>query len=394
MNFFAIRSRVESRVLMIIDGLIRLTAMAPLVDVHTHVYLPRYASWLRSRSIAPRIMVNEAGEERLLILEKETSAGRPVGPNYWDRNAKLSFMDEYGIDISIVSFANPWLDFLSPADAGSLARDLNADLEEYCTTGPSLASSPPLKRLYGLGLLPLVPGIPIPTILEAVTQVAQAPHLKGVIMGTKGIGKGIDDDALDPVWEAIEKTGLIVFLHPHYGVDSSAWGEKENGHVLSLALGFPFETTTAITRFILSAAFDRFPFLKILLAHSGGTLPQLSSRLASCIDHDPIVASRLKHDARFYLGKLWFDAVAYGPEELGFVSEVISRAERYETGASNPKSLAARIEDHPFFPPLSPNEKWKSVVENLDAIDSVAGWDQNERDGVRGHNALTFFNIQ
>ena len=62
-------------------------------------------------------------------------------------------------------------------------------------------------------------------------------------MGTRGIGKGLDDDALDPVWGAIEKAGLVVFLHPHYGVDSKAWGEKDNGHVLPLALGFPFETT-------------------------------------------------------------------------------------------------------------------------------------------------------
>lgn len=217
--------------------------MALLVDVHTHVYLPRYASWLRSRSIAPRILVNESGEERLLILENETSAGRPVGPSYWDRNAKLSFMDQHGIDISVVSFANPWLDFLSPPDATSLARELNTDLEEYCATGPSLPSSA-LKRLYGLGLLPLVPQISVTHVLEAVSQIAQAPHLRGLILGTKGLGKGLDDEALDPIWEAIEKAGLVVFLHPHYGVDSSAWGEKDNGHVLPLALGFPFETTT------------------------------------------------------------------------------------------------------------------------------------------------------
>ena len=63
-------------------------------------------------------------------------------------------------------------------------------------------------------------------------------------MGTRGIGKGLDDEALDPVWAAIEKAGLVVFIHPHYGVDGSAWGEKDNGHVLPLALGFPFETTT------------------------------------------------------------------------------------------------------------------------------------------------------
>ena len=54
-----------------------------LVDVHTHVYLPRYADALRARSSVPRILtrVNSAGknEERLLILDHEPSGGRPVG---------------------------------------------------------------------------------------------------------------------------------------------------------------------------------------------------------------------------------------------------------------------------------------------------------------------------
>ncbi len=152
---------------------------------------------------------------------------------------------------------------------------------------------------------------------------------------------------------------------------------------------------------ILAGVFDRFPSLRLLLAHSGGALPQLSSRLASCIDHDPVVASRLKHDARYYLGKLYLDAVAYGPEELGFVSDVIARSNRYEAGSTN-----APVEnrsggskrmlfgtDHPFFPPLSASDTWKSVVENLDAIDAVQGWTEADKDGVRGNNALSLFNI-
>lgn len=115
---------------------------------------------------------------------------------------------------------------------------------------------------------------------------------------------------MEPIWARIAEKGVVIFLHPHYGVDSSAWGEKANGHVLPLALGFPFETTAATTRLILAGVFDRQPALKLMLAHSGGALPQLSSRLASCIAHDPVVASRLKHDVRWYLGKLYFDAVS------------------------------------------------------------------------------------
>lgn len=158
----------------------------------------------------------------------------------------------------------------------------------------------------------------------------------------------------------------------------------------------------AATRLILSGVFDKFPNLRLLLAHSGGALPALSSRLASCIDHDPVVASRLKHDARYYLGKLYLDAVAYGPEELGFTSDVISRAENFASvpflkSPPNRSFGSTRMlfgTDHPFFPPLSSSEKWRSVTENLEAINDVQGWTQEDKDGVRGGNAIKLFNLE
>ncbi|KAG6821547.1 hypothetical protein H0H93_000056 [Arthromyces matolae] len=284
--------------------------------------------------------------------------------------------------------------------AQTLAAELNDDLEEYCATAPDVQGVP-LKRLYGFGLLPLVPEISTASLLDTVKQVSKLSHLRGLIMGTRGVGNGLDDRALDPVWAAIEDAGLVVFIHPHYGVDAKAWGDNNNGHVLPLALGFPFETTIAVTRMILSGVLDRYPSLHLLLAHSGGALPQLSSRLASCIHHDPVVTSRLKHDARYYLGKLYFDAVAYGPEELGFVSDVIARSNRYQaegsdTGSGDRSLGSQRMlfgTDHPFFPPLNATEKWRSVVENLEAITTVRGWNTEDKDGVRGGNALALFNL-
>lgn len=117
------------------------------------------------------------------------------------------------------------------------------------------------------------------------------------------------------------------------------------------------------------------------------------------------MAERLQHDARYYLGLFYFDAVAYGPEELGFVSEVVSRSKRFATGFSATKEESGATDrkigckrmffgtDHPFFPPLKGQEKWKSVVENLEAIDTVVGWDQAEKDLVRGGNALSVFSL-
>ncbi|QRW18695.1 amidohydrolase family protein [Rhizoctonia solani] len=298
-------------------------------------------------------------------------------------------MDKHGIDISIVSTANPWLDFLTSKEAPSLARELNDDLEAYCATGPSLSSSP-LRRLYGFGLLPLLPDVPTSEITSIVEQIGSLSHLKGVIMGTKGVGKGLDDPALEPVWEAIASKGLVIFLHPHYGVPDELFGDIENGHV------FP------------SPSASHSKLRSLLLAHSGGALPILSSRLASCIAHDPLVARRLKHDARHYLGMLYYDAVAYGAPELSMASAAAGRGPNYAADAAKAtdgidgwSALGSQRmmfgTDHPFFPPVpgvaDTEAKWASVTENLAAIQAVPGWSEADKEGVRSGNAIKTFGL-
>ena len=61
-----------------------MSAQRLLVDIHTHVYLPRYAAFLLSRTSVPRIFIRnspESGkpEERLLILDDEPASGCPIG---------------------------------------------------------------------------------------------------------------------------------------------------------------------------------------------------------------------------------------------------------------------------------------------------------------------------
>ncbi|CUA71744.1 hypothetical protein RSOLAG22IIIB_09782 [Rhizoctonia solani] len=382
-------------------------ARSMLVDVHTHVYLPRYANLMRARTKAPRIVPSKDGKGESLIVLEGKDSGRPVGGQYWDRSEKLAFMDKHDIDISIVSTANPWLDFLTAKEAPSLATQLNEDLETYCATGPLLSSSS-LRRFYGFGLLPLLPDVPTAEITSVIEQIGSLPHLKGVIMGTKGIGKGLDDPELEPIWEAIASKGLVIFLHPHYGVPDELFGDIENGHVLPLALGFPFETAIATARFILAGVLDRHPNLRLLLAHSGGALPILSSRLASCIAHDPLVARRLKHDARHYLGMLYYDAVAYGAPELTMASAAAGRGPNYAAKATKStdgiegwSALGSQRmmfgTDHPFFPPVpgvaDTEAKWASVTENLAAIQAVPGWSEADKEGVKSGNAIKIFGL-
>jgi hypothetical protein len=92
-------------------SLLRMAGRSIVVDVHTHVYPPRYLALLRARTALPRIQPGPrpSDPERLIILPDEdkahsTSSGRPVGREYYDINVKLSFMKRHSIDISVIRF--------------------------------------------------------------------------------------------------------------------------------------------------------------------------------------------------------------------------------------------------------------------------------------------------
>ena len=257
-----------------------------IVDVHTHVYPQSFVSLLSSRKDVPLIRkFGDSDTLRLVILPGEDDAskpleerGRPVGPNYWNINRKIQFMNDHHIDISVVSLANPWLDFMPSHEAAAAAQRVNNDVTDLCAQHPG--------RLYAFGTLPL--SAPVGAVVQEIKRLRTRKYMKGVILGTSGLGQGLDDPALYPVYQALEQTSTLIFLHPHYGLPAEVYGPRRNesGHVLPLALGFPLETTIAVTRMLLCGVWDSFPKLEVLLAHSGGTLPFLAGRIESCIAHD------------------------------------------------------------------------------------------------------------
>jgi aminocarboxymuconate-semialdehyde decarboxylase len=310
----------------------------PTVDIHTHVYPPSYISLLRFRAATKTIpyiatFPEALDNHRLIILPGEdspetpsTSRGRPIGPEYWEITEKIAFMDLHKIDTSVISLANPWLDFVEPSLAAKTAEDINNEINDLCTKYPG--------RLYYFATLPL--SSVIPEIVQEIERLRSSKHCRGIILSTTGLGSGLDDPALSPLYEALETGKLPIFLHPHYGLHSSVYGPRgsDYGHVLPLALGFPLETTIAITRMYLSGVFDKFPELQVLLAHSGGTLPFLAGRIESCVSHDNHFAKKGRRDLWDILKtNIYLDAVIYS--EIGLKAAIeASEGDRVMFGRS------------------------------------------------------------
>jgi aminocarboxymuconate-semialdehyde decarboxylase len=290
-------------------------------------------------------------------------------------------MDAHSIDISVISLANPWLDWVPAAEAAKAAEGINDDVNEECGRFPG--------RLFAFGTLPLSGGKE--AIIKEIARLKELKYMRGIILGTTGLGKGLDDAELLPIFEALQEASLPIFLHPHYGLPGSVWGEKASdyGHVLPLALGFPLETTIAVTRMILSGVFEKVPNLQMILAHSGGTLPFLAGRIESCIEHD----AHLKAEGKLGSGRktvweilkknIYLDAVIYG--EIGLKAAIqASGEERVMFGT-----------DHPFFPPLGEEGgKWLSVETNYEAIKGALGSGSEEAKGALGGNAIRVLSLR
>jgi predicted TIM-barrel fold metal-dependent hydrolase len=376
----------------------------PIVDVHTHMYPPPYIDLLKSRDTVPyiRSFPENPSNLRLIILPGEDSPetpsisrGRPVGPSYWDLSTKIAFMDAHRIDISVLSLANPWLDFVTDnGQAVAMARQVN---DWFDATGEQYAG-----RLFAFGVLPM--NATVEDIQAEIRRLKDMKWIRGVVMGTSGRGKGLDDPSFVPVWETLAETETMVFLHPHYGLPSDLYGPENDkyGHVLPLALGFPLETTIAITRMILSGIFARLPKLRILLAHSGGALPFLAGRIQSCIEHDAHMQKNGEANIDVWEileRNIFLDAVIYSKVGLKAAVDAVSTAKVMFGRYSMSRHIwrHANIEtgtDHPFFPPLDElgQAKWASVETNYKAISEGVG--ENSAQAVLGGNAVELLHLR
>jgi predicted TIM-barrel fold metal-dependent hydrolase len=134
----------------------------------------------------------------------------------------------------------------------------------------------------------------------------------------------------------------------------------------------------------LAGVFDKVPKLRMILAHSGGTLPFLAGRIESCIVHDGQlvregkVAKNRRTIWDILKEQVYLDAVIYS--EVGLKAAIdASGADRLMFGT-----------DHPFFPPLESDEQgeWESVSWNVKAVTNAVGDGSASSQGIMGANAV------
>ena len=275
-----------------------------LVDVHSHIYPMPYLELLETRQDIPRVD-KLGGRRKFVIFPEEESprggGGREMGAEFWDLEEKIRFMDSLGIDRSIVSLGNPWLDPFPDARGDEAAAQVNLIMSGYEEVSGG--------RVTAVGVLP---ASSIEAVIKTLGEIAENSGLYGIVTGPRIAGRRFDDLELDPVWRELERLSLPLFVHPQNGTELTELTGYD--HTLPVGLGFPFETTIAVTRLVFGGVLARYPELRILVAHGGGCLPYLGGRLDAVWRSDPEIAGSLPEPPSAYLQRLYLDAlVYYGP---------------------------------------------------------------------------------
>lgn len=115
------------------------------------------------------------------------------------------------------------------------------------------------------------------TLVRDAENCFNTPGFKGLLINSSWRGKFIDTEDAYPFWEWAEDKQVPLFLHP---VRVPIGHEQHmDQYKLDELVGRPFDTAMCLARMILSGLFDRYPRLKIVVAHMGGGLLPVMGRL-------------------------------------------------------------------------------------------------------------------
>lgn len=306
------------------------------IDVHHHILPPEYVE-----------AVGRHGH----------TGGGDIAFPAWTVESQIAQMDRTGIATAILSIASPGVFFGDAAEARDLARRMN-DL------AARLVADHPAR----FGAFATLPVPDMDGALAELTYALDTLKLDGVVMlGSIG-DTYLGDPSQEPLFAELNRRKAVMFVHPNIPATSL----KLNLSVPAALVEFVFDTTRAVTNLIFSGMLDRYPDVKIILSHAGGTVPYLAGRLATG-DVVPELHRRAPKGALSYLKRLYYDtAISAFPTSLSSLRALV-----------DPSHILFGS-DYPFLPEAH-------IQQQIRGLADFAGFSADDRNAIERESALALF---
>lgn len=107
----------------------------------------------------------------------------------------------------------------------------------------------------------------------------------GVQIETSINGVPLDDPTFEPLFAKMADLERPIWIHPVRSPLTPDYpSERTSRFAISTALGWPYETSVALSRLVFSGHLERHPKLRIIAHHGGGMVPQFSGRLGHYLE--------------------------------------------------------------------------------------------------------------
>ncbi len=243
------------------------TAAPHRIDVHHHLSPPAYIAELSPMKLLTPVTLG------------------------WTPQKAIDEMDEGGVATSITSVTTPGLWFGDAAAAQKLARACNDYAAKLVADYP---------RRFGL-----FANLPMPDIDGTLKEIAYGlDELKadGVAMFTSYGDKWLGDPAFAPVFEELNRRKAVIYTHP----TTANCCRNLVPDLNDSAIEYGTDTTRAIARMIFSGSSARYPDLKMIFSHAGGTMPFLIGRFERISKGGPF-APPVPKGFTFEARRFWYD---------------------------------------------------------------------------------------
>lgn len=323
-----------------------------VIDFHTHIVPGRYPE--RPASCAePNWPVMEPIDDRSARM---TIAGRPFRvfeSFYWNPAERIAKLDEQGIAMQVISPLPELLSYWLAADAAEALTDfMNGFVSDMVRSAP--------QRFAGMGCVALQEPARAVRQLEAFRKLG----LRGVHVGSHVNGTSLADPRFHPFLEAAESLGIVVFVH---GIKPGNTAVMLGPPLMPAVIGVPHETTMTIASFVMTDVLGRYPRLKLVFAHGGGTLASVIDRFDAVWKEFPAMRTVSVAPAE-YVRRFWYDTVVFGADYLAFLVKKFG-ADRLIGGTDGPVDFGQpRVPDILAAAGVAPADRERIAHGNAEAL--------------------------
>ena len=234
-------------------------------------------------------------------------------------------MAQAGVTTSLLSITTPGLWLGDNASSRALARACNDYAARLRVDHP---------RAFGM-----FAAVPLPDVDGALAEIAYGLDVlkaDGVGLFTSYGDKWLGDPAFDPVMAELNRRKTVVHVHP----TSPDCCRNLVPGIPDAAIEFGTDSTRAIARMVFGGAAARFPDIRLIFSHAGGTMPFLIERFDG-LAKAPRYAGQLQQGFRAEARRFHYDtAQASGPIAMSALKQIIP-FERIMFGSDYPFQPAA-----------------------------------------------------